>query len=99
MTSNFKHNRNEQNTEKSNSGGYIRTWDIPAVKETKNRAEKKRDHRQRVISQFSTPHKKGIASRTAITSLMTSHIASTAKAPIIIARKKGGKKERKDATE
>jgi hypothetical protein len=98
MTNNFKHNRNKQNTEKSNSGRYIRTGNIPAVEKTKNRAEKKRDHSQRIISQVSSPHKKGMASRTAITSLMTSQIASTAKAPMIIARKKGGKKERKDAT-
>ena len=69
-----------------------------AYQKQKSRIKKKRDYRKRIISQTASPHRKGIASRTAITSLITSQIESTAKAPTIIARKKGGKKERKEAT-
>ena len=98
MTNNFEHNDNKQNTEKSNSRSNVGAGYIPACEKTKDRTKKKRDYGQSIICQETSPHRKGIASRTAITSLMTSQRAKTAKAPMIMARKKGGKKERKEAT-
>ena len=71
MSNNTKQNSKEQKAEQSDSRSNVSAGNIPAIKKLETSPKNGLYNKQSIICQGESPHRKGIASKTAITSLTT----------------------------